>query len=157
MNSPAVRPKPTAHQINMAAMAQGNINSNGGPAMPLPTIPPSHPHSYQHGSCDAIYGQHAARLNGGVTKILAGNQSPAMSAISEPIYAMRMPRNCAPPSQMSSLEMTTKNPRIVNKASEVPMLDAIKCDSMYSAAAKNTLNTNNGCSETDKLLQQSTN
>ena len=148
--SPAVRPKPTAHQINMAAMAQ----VNGGPAMPLPTIPSGHPQPYQHGSCDAIYGQHAARLNGGVTKILAGNQSPAMSAISEPIYAMRMPRNCAPPSQMSSLEMTT-NPRIVNKASEVPMLDAIKCDSMYSASAKNTLN--NGCSETDKLLQQSTN
>ena len=156
MNSPAVRPKPTAHQINMAAMAQGN-NSSGGPPMPLPTIPTGgHPHSYQHGSCDAIYGQHAARLNGGVTKILAGNQSPAMSAISEPIYAMRMPRNCAPPSLMSSLEMTI-NPRIVNKASEVPMLDAIKCDSMYSASAKNTLNTNNGCSETDKLLQQSTN
>ena len=152
MNSPAVRPKPTAHQINMAAVAQ----ANGGLTMPVPTIPSGHPHSYQHGSCDAIYGQHAGRLNGGVTKILAGNQSPAMSAISEPIYAMRMPRNCAPPSQMSSLEMTT-NPRIVNKASEVPMLDAIKCDSMYSASAKNTLNTNNGCSETDKLLQQSTN
>ncbi len=152
MNSPAVRPKPTAHQINMAAIAQ----SNGGPAMTLPTIPSGHPNSYQHGSCDAIYGQHAMRLNnGGVTKILAGNQSPAMSAISEPIYAMRMPRiNCAPPSQMSSLEMTTNNPRIVNnKASEVPMLDAIKCDSMYSAAARTT----NGCSETDKLLQQSTN
>ena len=152
MNSPAVRPKPMAHQINMVA-AVGTMGNNNisGAAIPLPIIPSGHPQAYQHGSCDAIYG-HATRLNG-VTKILAGNQSPAMSAISEPIYAMRMPRNCAP-SQMSTLEMT--NPRFVNKASEVPMLDAIKCDSMYSTSAKNGTNTN-GCSETDKLLQQSTN
>ena len=154
LGSPAVKPKPVIHNNGIAVGMQPMPSAVNCQNMQMQQHNNFRPQP--HMSCDAIYGHHGQHLrptmfNNGINagnRILAGNQSPALSAISEPIYA-HMPRNVDP-----SINSAIKSSSI-NVKSEVPMLEAIKCDSMYTAASLTGSghNSNSNTNETDKLLQ----